>query len=497
MTIGSYKNLTRLLGQLADVNIKDAVTGDTLVRDSNGIWVAEAGGTNSGLTSVAVDSNYFTGNGTSTNAISLKSNSINHSNLANIDANTNAQHISATQLAKIHSALTTSQASNSAISFSLASNQVLSADIVPSNIDHSALGSLNTSNYNHLTSNQVSALHSAVTVSNASNAAVSLTLGSNQELSASFTGSNSDILSVPLTGFSASAGTIAATDNIVQAFNKAQGSITNLENINVRATRFATISSGTSGTITVPTNNTIVLDDFGGTVDAVITASSGGKPTGTPALDTNGAIVTTTLDTNGGYSLSGTPASYPVALVYRTRTKWINYDDTAADIAGDKEVESDHNALVNVQGGQSGQYMHLTASQHSIATAAATATNAGYVDTNTQSFGGAKTFSAITAISDTTVSSNASTGALVIAGGVGIGGAVNITGNLTASNVSGNNTGDETATSIATIIDGTTNKDVLVATDAFAIIDGTNNALKQHTWANMKTKMLAYIIALG
>lgn len=108
----------------------------------------------------------------------------------------------------------------------------------------------------------------------------------------------------------------------------------------VRSTRFVSIGSLTSGTITAPSNSTIVLDDFGGTVDAVVTQISGGKPTQRPALTSLGSVVAATFDGSGNWTFSGTPVSYPVALVYRVKQTLINFDSTASDIWGDTEVDS-------------------------------------------------------------------------------------------------------------------------------------------------------------
>lgn len=99
-------------------------------------------------------------------------------------------------------------------------------------------------------------------------------------------------------------------------------------------TRFYEISSGTSGAIAIPGYAEIIENDFGGTVDAVISAMSAGKPTFQNALTSGSVVVATTLDTSGNYSLSGTPASYPVALIYRVRTPLENFDSDSSDIIG-------------------------------------------------------------------------------------------------------------------------------------------------------------------
>jgi hypothetical protein len=119
-----------------------------------------------------------------------------------------------------------------------------------------------------------------------------------------------------------------------------QTQLNNLGSTYVRSTRFAIISSGTSGTVTLPTASTVVLDDFGGTVDAVITLTSGGRPVFDHARDSSGNIISTTFDSLGNYVLSGTPVSYPVAIVYRVRQTNLNFVGTDSSIIGDYNPDS-------------------------------------------------------------------------------------------------------------------------------------------------------------
>jgi hypothetical protein len=171
-------------------------------------------------------------------------------------------------------------------------------------------------------------------------------------------GPGSDVLGTKLTGFSPVAGAVAATDTVLDGFEKLQGSMTNLENKHVTTTRFATISSGTSGTITLPTNSTVKLDDFGGTVDAVITGITGGRPSNLPVLNASSGVVATTFDTNGGYVLSSAPSSYPVALVYRVIQNLKDFDSSSSDIHGEYEVTPTHDSLVGIGGGAAGNQKH-------------------------------------------------------------------------------------------------------------------------------------------
>lgn len=108
----------------------------------------------------------------------------------------------------------------------------------------------------------------------------------------------------------------------------------------IRTTRFASIGAGTSGTIAIPGYAEIIENDFGGTVDAVVSGITSGKPNFTNALTAGGAVVSATFDTNGNYTLSGTPAAYPVALIYRVNTSLENFDSDSADIIGIPTVAS-------------------------------------------------------------------------------------------------------------------------------------------------------------
>jgi hypothetical protein len=112
------------------------------------------------------------------------------------------------------------------------------------------------------------------------------------------------------------------------------GLITSLGDLYVRSTRFALISAGTSGTVTLPSNSSVILDDFGGTVDAIITQVSGSKPTLSHALTSLGAVVSTTFDSSGNWVLSAAPAAYNVAIVYRVKQRLSDFDSASADIWG-------------------------------------------------------------------------------------------------------------------------------------------------------------------
>jgi hypothetical protein len=122
--------------------------------------------------------------------------------------------------------------------------------------------------------------------------------------------------------------------------------VSTLEGKYVRTTRFTSIASGTTATITKPASSTIVLNDFGGTIDAVVSQEASGKPTFQPATTAGGEIVTCTFDSAGTYVLSGTPSAYPVSLIYRVRQELTDFDSDASDIIGNSTIED---GKINIQ----------------------------------------------------------------------------------------------------------------------------------------------------
>lgn len=92
--------------------------------------------------------------------------------------------------------------------------------------------------------------------------------------------------------------------------------ITTLENNEYKVAYFASVSAS-SGTITIPTNATILTDQFPGGVDALVSTISSGQPTGINPQASGGALVdVTSFDTGGNYVLTGTPSAFPVAIIY-------------------------------------------------------------------------------------------------------------------------------------------------------------------------------------
>jgi hypothetical protein len=144
-----------------------------------------------------------------------------------------------------------------------------------------------------------------------------------------------------------------------------EGRIDNLETRYARITRFETIGTNTSGTLTIPTNETVVLDDFGGTKDAIVTTLVSGKPDWSPVIDTNGSLVTTSFDTNGAFVLSAVAATTNNCIVFRTEVEAKNlvYD---AGVIGPYSMDPAHTQLSLLNGDSN--YQHLSLAEKTRAT---------------------------------------------------------------------------------------------------------------------------------
>jgi hypothetical protein len=99
------------------------------------------------------------------------------------------------------------------------------------------------------------------------------------------------------------------------------GRVTTLEDTEYVYELWESIASGTTGTITLASGAVILLDRYQGAADALIVALQTGVPGDQPVYTTAPALVTTTFDTFGNYTLSGAPATYPVAIIYQVKIK--------------------------------------------------------------------------------------------------------------------------------------------------------------------------------
>lgn len=104
------------------------------------------------------------------------------------------------------------------------------------------------------------------------------------------------------------------------ALNPYLNSITNLENNEFKYLYWASVSSN-SGTISIPTNATILLGEING-LNALVETISGGKPTGNSPVTSGGSpVIVSSFNTAGNYVLSGTPSAYPVAVLFVLKIK--------------------------------------------------------------------------------------------------------------------------------------------------------------------------------
>jgi len=104
-----------------------------------------------------------------------------------------------------------------------------------------------------------------------------------------------------------------------------------LENNEYKILYFASISKAT-GTITIPTGATILLDQFYSGGDAIVETLVNGQPSEQSPVTAGGAVVSvSSFDASGNYTLSGTPSSYPVALVYILKIKAVDYQNLVTD----------------------------------------------------------------------------------------------------------------------------------------------------------------------
>jgi hypothetical protein len=100
--------------------------------------------------------------------------------------------------------------------------------------------------------------------------------------------------------------------------------VTILEDNEYKITYWTPISTD-SGTITKPTNSTILLDSFMEGVDALVETIVNGQPSGFSPTTSGGAYVTvSSFDSAGNYTLSDTPSSFDVALLYVIKIKAID-----------------------------------------------------------------------------------------------------------------------------------------------------------------------------
>lgn len=99
-----------------------------------------------------------------------------------------------------------------------------------------------------------------------------------------------------------------------------------LENTELKIVYFESITA-ISGTINIPINATIILDDFQSGEDAKVESIINNEPTGEPPIDAGNNIISVlSFDAFGNYVLSGIPIA-PIAFIYLFKIKLLYYDD--------------------------------------------------------------------------------------------------------------------------------------------------------------------------
>lgn len=108
--------------------------------------------------------------------------------------------------------------------------------------------------------------------------------------------------------------------------------VTTLENNEYKITYYE-IVSGTSGSLTIPTNSTINSNEFGLSGNAILSKIDGSnKPTYESPKTVGGVVVTATLNpTTGAWTSSGTYTDTSVALIYSIKIKSIYYSSLDYD----------------------------------------------------------------------------------------------------------------------------------------------------------------------
>lgn len=104
-----------------------------------------------------------------------------------------------------------------------------------------------------------------------------------------------------------------------------------LENNEYKILYFASISTAT-GTITIPTGATVLLDQFYSGGDAIVETLVNGQPSEQSPVTAGGAVVSvSSFDASGNFTLSGTPSSFDVSLIYILKIKAIDYSNLTID----------------------------------------------------------------------------------------------------------------------------------------------------------------------
>lgn len=120
------------------------------------------------------------------------------------------------------------------------------------------------------------------------------------------------------------------------------GRVTNLENNEYKIAYFTEINSQT-GTITIPTGATILLDQLPKGADALVSTkdATSGIPTGeNPKTTLAEEVDVATFDASGNYTLTGDCSSYPVCLIYWLSIKAVDYSSLNINNILEEQLQS-------------------------------------------------------------------------------------------------------------------------------------------------------------
>ena len=273
---------------------------------------------------------------------------------------------------------------------------------------------------------------------------------------------------------------IVVGDTYQEAFEAAQGQITQLKNNEYKITYFESVSAAT-GSVTKPTGSTILTDQFAGGVDAYVSTIVNGQPTGIFPVTAGGVVIdVTSFDTAGAYVLSGTPSAYPVAIIYKIKISAGNYGNlTIANIIDLETIKINGSGTANEI-----TYWVNSATVGSLSTAT-------YPSLTELSYGKGVTSAIQTQINTKAPIANATfTGTFAVAAGAIANAAL---ANSAVANLSGTNTGDETAARIGALINGSS---AATPNDADLVATAESSVLKKITWTNVKTFLKTYFDAI-
>lgn len=130
----------------------------------------------------------------------------------------------------------------------------------------------------------------------------------------------------------------------------------------IKAYWYQQVDSGTSGSLTLPYRAELLLDEFAAAGDAVLSAIENGTPNYKTPYTALGVPVTALLDSGGNWSLTGTPNTFPVAIIYAYRIPAWAYNASLTLLGGELTIAGAQNEdyLTNIQFFQDATYRYYS-----------------------------------------------------------------------------------------------------------------------------------------